>query len=110
MKSSQRVCGSFIWLKKLTELNRGFSNFFYKLNNQLGNNPDSKAIYSKVHEKIERVSKLFDLIFFKFQIGMIMVLAIPRMILNHYIFDGADDSFDLPIQVWCVQKIFVKGN
>lgn len=65
----------------------------------LGHETISSDLYSKLNEKIERMTKLIDFFFFKLQIFPQAAIFLLRTVIHYYVFDMGESSFDLPLQV-----------
>lgn len=59
----------------------------------------ARETYSTLNEKTERMSKLIGSYFVKLQIIPQATILFFRAILNYYVFDLGEDSFELPLQV-----------
>lgn len=74
-------------LQKVSELfsiHSKMQNFYFKKLRFAGHDAASKDTYSKLSEKIERMSKIIDLCFFKLQIAPMSINILIRTAINYY--------------------------
>lgn len=64
-----------------------------------------KAKYSELSENIERMSALIHVVFIKFIVPVLIVPAMLISLVNYYMFDMGDESFDLACPVMYVNFI-----
>lgn len=62
-------------------------------------NPISRAMYSKLNEKIERMSNLVYLLIIKLTVPGVIIPGLLITIVNYFVYDLGDDSYFLPILV-----------
>lgn len=65
-------------------------------------------MYSKLNDRIERMSKSIEFYFLKLQIIPQAAVLVIRTALNYYKYDLGEDSFDLPVQAVCVYIVDVQ--
>lgn len=68
---------------------------------------DSTTDYSKMNDRIERMTKLIDLIFFKLQIIPQAIVFLARSIFNYLFLDLGEGAFELPLQALYVLKVLI---
>lgn len=80
--------------------------FKFKIHHPGLSNPMSKTIYDKYNAKIERMSKLFYLVFVTLTTPGIVLPPLLITLVNYYVYGLGDESFYLPFREVYVWKWF----
>lgn len=60
------------------------------------NDPQSQAKYHAMNKKIEKMSKLVELLLLKINIPAVMLPVAAISLINYYIYNLGEESFSLP--------------